>query len=341
MRGWLTIGCGGCMWLLLACTPLASTMRQSANSTPSDLAGQLADDLAPYTHFTPEGICFSTPDQRDAYTTRGLIPALAQIMAEPQAAVLSGKQLETIIAEGIELAEVSGVNERDILPQVVFVTQQDDNFLVNIRLRYCPFGDHDAPPWEVHIFDRMDGYWKVGNGWLDVASLAWQGDRWTYLVNTSQLGQSNWVFAHAAQTTSAWHGLTFQDIPHAPNLVWFNSKPDLKLLDGYQKITVSGVHVGHSPPPCDISGDAFASLPTKLNSMTSLKLLNTVYIGTLTYVWRDNNYRLTQETPYEARVILTDYTHLTNVPPDDDALAKDAYLRPQSWRAFCSNFMRR
>jgi hypothetical protein len=302
------------------------------------LAQQVADDLAPYMTFTREGTCASTNSERIAFNTRDLPHALADMLAEPDASLLTLTQLETLANQGIASAKISIIGGYKMSAEVDFIDGQNGNFLVNIHQFYCPLSNHGRQPWYVYVFDRQGGFWEMEYGRIDDHSVQWMNDHWIMLIGfVGGCCGSASSLIHVVHSIDGWESLAFLDMPHAPNLTWIDTQPNLRFEDGYRKLVVQGGGNGYSPPPCDLDFDKLKSHFKRAgeSDLTWLGVMNTVYRGTLTYRWQGNSYQLTDESPYEVTVIFDNYKLLSSHPLAHQPAWTNPFFQFKSWKEFC------
>jgi hypothetical protein len=279
--------------------------------------------------FVPQDTCSlrrGGEEVQDFYTqTRAR--TLAQVLAAPQARGFSASDLLDLFSKGVESAT-------DTADCAFLIDEHNGLLLVSMKLPVCARRHKYYFMPELYVFSRTGDYWSLVPG--VIRDIEWLRDRWVGMMQLQiEEGRELYAFVHVVQEAGAWRLRTFNDVPNGPGLMYLPGPDMVAYANGYQRISYSSDQA-YGPLPCAFGG-ALSALKSRDSCHDCLiQAAHAVYHGAFTFAWTGDQYILTDETPYQITIILSDNTRLEEIAPTEADLAqKSPFLRPGSWRNYC------
>jgi hypothetical protein len=294
------------------------------------LKQRVMDDMQGIQHLPQASCSLITPRDGEQEYNAARERALARLLSAPEAKDLSLREIEAIFAEGIQAA--LGIEDG-----AQFLDVQNGDVLVSMKLPFCRASHrfHFFPP--LYVFNRQGDFWLLGNG--ELVNVQWMEDRWVGFSNNVVDGYPRYYFASVAQADGEWQLRRFE-VAQGPALD-FDTLPTIEFLDSYRKLFISAENKDkfatvYNPTPCEF-GDAFSTFTSRDSCREcEVRFSHAQYWGDFTLEYEDGRYILSDETPYEVRVVLSDSTYLDQEAPSEQELADRApHLREGSWRDYC------
>jgi hypothetical protein len=303
------------------------------DSVSAQLQQQVAQELSGLP-FVPQQNCALTPmndSQAETAYIQARAEALAHVLTAPQAQGLGANDLLDIFSAGVEVA--TGTQDGAFL-----IDEHDGFLLVSMKLPVCAHRHKYQYLPQLYVFSQAGDYWRLGPGIIQ--SIEWVRDRWIGMMRLQiEEGQEQYAFVHVVQEGEGWRLLTFDDVSNGPGLMYLSDPGAVDYAQGYNQIAYTSSSYVYGPLPCVFDDVLLSSMESRSSCHDcEVRPAHALYQGTFTFVWTDDHYVLTDKTPYQITIILSDLTRLEEDAPTQAELAENSpLLRPSSWRDYCQS----